>query len=219
MCPENIKEETQYDEEDSGDDAGNGVNSGICGLPRPRTHPAPSPSPAAVATPAASPVVSPEVTNNAEVGPNTQGNTDGVIEGFKEGEVVDADKLPDKVKTAIKEKYPEATIKTVTFATYENQQLYKILLQKTENDTTEEVYVTANGAIIPARLPPQQLPASLPQAQRLPQRKSNAIKKRPRAAYFFANLGRIAKTQQKNTADGKFPTNSGIINKNAPGGL
>ena len=112
----------------------------------PQNTPAPSPSPAAVATPAASPVVSPEVTNNAEVGPNTQGNTDGVIEGFKEGEVVDADKLPDKVKTAIKEKYPEATIKTVTFATYENQQLYKILLQKTENDTTEEVYVTANGA-------------------------------------------------------------------------
>lgn len=105
----------------------------------PQNTPAPSPSPAAVATPAASPVVSPEVTNNAEVGPNTQGNTDGVIEGFKEGEVVDADKLPDKVKTAIKEKYPEATIKTVTFATYENQQLYKILLQKTENDTTEEV--------------------------------------------------------------------------------
>ena len=147
---ENIKEETQYDEEDSGDDAGNGVNSGICGC-APQNTPAPSPSPAAVATPAASPVVSPEVTNNAGTGPNTQGNTDGVIEGFKEGEVVDADKLPDKVKTAIKEKYPEATIKTVTFATYENQQLYKILLQKTENDTTEEVYVTADGAIIPAK--------------------------------------------------------------------
>ena len=165
---ENIKEETQYDEEDSGDDAGNGVNSGICGLRAPEHT---SPSPAAVATPAASPVVSPEVTNNAEVGPNTQGNTDGVIEGFKEGEVVDADKLPDKVKTAIKEKYPEATIKTVTFATYENQQLYKILLQKTENDTTEEVYVTANGAIIPAKATAAATPGVSPAGTAAPAKK------------------------------------------------
>jgi len=131
----------------------------------------PAPSPAAVATPAASPVVSPEVTNNAEVGPNTQGNTDGVIEGFKEGEVVDADKLPDKVKTAIKEKYPEATIKTVTFATYENQQLYKILLQKTENDTTEEVYVTANGAIIPAKATAAATPGASPAGTAAPAKK------------------------------------------------
>lgn len=167
---ENIKEETQYDEEDSGDDACNGVNSGICGLRAPE-HTCPQPSPAAVATPAASPVVSPEVTNNAEVGPNTQGNTDGVIEGFKEGEVVDADKLPDKVKTAIKEKYPEATIKTVTFATYENQQLYKILLQKTENDTTEEVYVTANGAIIPAKATAAATPGVSPAGTAAPAKK------------------------------------------------
>lgn len=137
----------------------------------PQNTPAPSPSPAAVATPAASPVVSPEVTNNAEVGPNTQGNTDGVIEGFKEGEVVDADKLPDKVKTAIKEKYPEATIKTVTFATYENQQLYKILLQKTENDTTEEVYVTANGAIIPAKATAAATPGVSPAGTEAPTKK------------------------------------------------
>ena len=131
----------------------------------PQNTPAPSPSPAAVATPAASPVVSPEVTNNAEVGPNTQGNTDGVIEGFKEGEVVDADKLPDKVKTAIKEKYPEATIKTVTFATY------KILLQKTENDTTEEVYVTANGAIIPAKATAAATPGVSPAGTAAPAKK------------------------------------------------
>ena len=116
-------------------------------------------------------MVSPEVTNNAEVGPNTQGNTDGVIEGFKEGEVVDADKLPDKVKTAIKEKYPEATIKTVTFATYENQQLYKMLLQKTENDTTEEVYVTANGAIIPAKATAAATPGVSPAGTAAPAKK------------------------------------------------
>ena len=133
----------------------------------PQNTPAPSPSPAAVA----SPVVSPEVTNNAEVGPNTQGNTDGVIEGFMEGEVVDADKLPDKVKTAIKEKYPEATIKTVTFATYENQQLYKILLQKTENDTTEEVYVTADGAIIPAKATAAATPGVSPAGTEAPTKK------------------------------------------------
>ena len=125
----------------------------------PQNKPAPSPSPAAVATPAASPVVSPE------------GNTDGVIEGFKEGEVVDADKLPDKVKTAIKEKYPEATIKTVTFATYENQQLYKILLQKTENDTTEEVYVTANGIIIPAKATAAATPGVSPAGTAAPAKK------------------------------------------------
>ena len=133
----------------------------------PQNTPAPSPSPAAVATPAASPVVSPEVTNNAGTGPNTQGNTDGVIEGFKEGEVVDADKLPDKVKTAIKEKYPEA----VTFATYENQQLYKILLQKTENDTTEEVYVTADGAIIPAKATAAATPGVSPAGTAAPAKK------------------------------------------------
>ena len=124
----------------------------------PQNTPAPSPSPAAVAT-------------NAGTGPNTQGNTDGVIEGFKEGEVVDADKLPDKVKTAIKEKYPEATIKTVTFATYENQQLYKILLQKTENDTTEEVYVTANGAIIPAKATAAATPGVSPAGTAAPAKK------------------------------------------------
>ena len=116
-------------------------------------------------------MVSPEVTNNAGTGPNTQGNTDGVIEGFKEGEVVDADKLPDKVKTALKEKYPEATIKTVTFATYENQQLYKILLQKTENDTTEEVYVTANGAIIPAKATAAATPGVSPAGTAAPAKK------------------------------------------------
>lgn len=133
----------------------------------PQSTPAPSPSPAAAATPA----VSPEVTNNAEVGPNTQGNTDGVIEGFMEGEVVDADKLPEKVKAVIKEKYPEATIKTVTFATYENQQLYKILLQKTENNTTEEVYVTADGAIIPAKATAAATPGVSPAGTKAPAKK------------------------------------------------
>ena len=98
-------------------------------------------------------------------------NLTAAIEGFKEGEVVDADKLPDKVKTAIKEKYPEATIKTVTFATYENQQLYKILLQKTENDTTEEVYVTANGAIIPAKATAAATPGVSPAGTAAPAKK------------------------------------------------
>ena len=122
---ENIKEETQYDEEDSGDDAGNGVNSGICGLRAPE-HTCPQPQPGGGSY---------------------------------------------KVKTAIKEKYPEATIKTVTFATYENQQLYKILLQKTENDTTEEVYVTANGAIIPAKATAAATPGVSPAGTAAPAKK------------------------------------------------
>ncbi len=135
----------------------------------PQDTPSPSPSPAAAATPAASPAVSPQVTNNA--GPNTQGNAEGVIEGFREGEVVDTDKLPEKVKTAVKEKYPEAAIKTVTFATYENQQLYKVLLQKTENDTTEEVYVTANGVIIPAKATAAATPGASPAGTKAPEKK------------------------------------------------
>ncbi len=119
----------------------------------PQAKPAPTPSPAVI-TPVPSPAAAPEATSSPAAAPNTPGDAGGAIEGFKEGELVDAEKLPDKVKAAIKEKYPEATIKSVTFATYENKQLYKVLLQKTETDATEEVYAAADGTIIPAKAAP-----------------------------------------------------------------
>lgn len=74
-----------------------------------------------------------------------------VIQGFVEGAVVEVTQLPQKVTDAIKKEYADATVKSASYATYENQQTYRVVIQRAEDDATEEVYVTADGVVIPAK--------------------------------------------------------------------
>lgn len=126
---------------------------------------APSPSPAATVapvTPAATPspaavspdVASPAPTDAAGAGGNVaNGNgagADGKIEGFEEGKTVKEADLPEKVAAAIKEAYKDVKIKTISFATYLNDQMYHVVLEEPAgNDKTEQFYVKADGTIVP----------------------------------------------------------------------
>lgn len=83
----------------------------------------------------ASPAASPATTSAVE---------GGTIEGFVEGDSVEVDKLPEKVKTAVKEKYPDATIKAASYATYMQSQMYLITL---DNADVERVYADAEGKL------------------------------------------------------------------------
>ncbi|MBQ3131691.1 MAG: hypothetical protein IJC24_03180 [Clostridia bacterium] len=108
--------------------------------------PAPSPSPMATAKPSPdAPMV--EVSPSAEQSPMQE----GPIENFVEGAVIELTQLPAEISEAIKKEYADATVKSASYATYENQQMYKIAIQRAEDDATEDVYVTSEGKIIPAK--------------------------------------------------------------------
>ena len=108
----------------------------------------PSPSPEIMASPGpdggnATVEVSPDAQQSPSVG--------GAITNFVEGAVVELTQLPEKVTEAVKKQYAEGTVKSASYATYENQQMYKVIIERPEDNTTEEVYVTAEGKIIPAK--------------------------------------------------------------------
>ncbi len=70
----------------------------------------------------------------------------GMIAGFEEGKVVEQMDAPDVVK-AVKAKYPDATIKSITYATHAGNQVYHVMLDGAAD--TPEIYVDANGQITP----------------------------------------------------------------------
>ena len=108
-----------------------------------------TPTPTAKVTPMASPtsMVSPSPATG------TNGNLGGMITGFVEGTVVDISKLPEMIKTAIEEKYPGSTIKTVTYTTYMNEQTYCVTVQPSGSTTTKQCYVKADGTVVEGATP------------------------------------------------------------------
>lgn len=114
-----------------------------------------SPSPAL--TPVTTPMLSPMITQNVPetsaagspgMSPETSpaGSPGGMIEGFVEGGQVDPTKVPDVVK-AVENKYPGATIKAITYALYNTEQVYQVELEG-QNANMDKVYVRADGTIV-----------------------------------------------------------------------
>ena len=100
------------------------------------TTPNPTLTPGANTTSPLTPSASPDVAG---------GNT---IEGFREGETVEVASLPEKVTKAVKDKYPNATIKSATYATYMDDQMYHLMLEGAGENTTE-IYAKADGTLLP----------------------------------------------------------------------
>jgi len=114
----------------------------------------PSPdTPAATQAPATqppatgAPIPEPGQAETATGGNAMEGAMDK-IEAFVEGAVVEAEQLPAKIGEALRQKYPDGSIKTVTYATYQDKQTYKVVMDNA--GASEEVYVTAGGEILPA---------------------------------------------------------------------
>ena len=84
--------------------------------------------------------------------PTSPGGTsvlEGIV-GFKEGTVVVIEEISVQVKNAIDAQYPDAQLKSVTHALYQSQQVYKVELTEKDATTTQTVYVSAQGVILPA---------------------------------------------------------------------
>ncbi len=115
--------------------------------------PTPTVRPTTPVNPTVNPTMNPTTNPTIGVSPSgepdvTGGGADNSIEGFKEGETVEVSSLPDKVSQAVKDKYPEATIKSATYATYMDKQMYHLMLEGAGENTTE-VYVQADGTLLP----------------------------------------------------------------------
>ena len=98
--------------------------------------------------------------------PTSPGGTnvlEGIV-GFKEGTVVVIEEIPVQVKNAIDAQYPDAQIKSVTHALYQSQQVYKVELTEKDATTTQTVYVSAQGVILPAGSPALSSPAVSPKS-------------------------------------------------------
>ncbi len=117
------------------------------------TTPTPSPSPITPTTPLASPSpavaaspdigVSPDVTNGGMAGTET-------ITDFEEGKTVEESELPQKVADAIKEAYNNVKIKTITYVTYMNDQVYHVVLEEPAGtEKVDQFYIKADGTIVP----------------------------------------------------------------------
>ncbi|MBQ4611716.1 MAG: hypothetical protein IJB30_08265 [Clostridia bacterium] len=122
------------------------IAAGCANNSEPQTTPAPSP--AAMASP--SPQSEGPMT---EASPDVQQSpmTGGAIENFVEGAVVELAQLPAEITEAIRKEYADATVKSASYATYENQQMYRVSIERAEDEAAEDVYVTADGQIIPAK--------------------------------------------------------------------
>lgn len=114
-------------------------------------EPAPSPSPIISTAPILSPsppTVNPPDTVNPSPADNAGGA--GAIEGFEEGKTVTESELPQKVADAIKKAYENVKIKTITYVTYMNDQVYHVVLEEPAGpDKVEEFYISADGTILP----------------------------------------------------------------------
>ncbi len=112
--------------------------------------PDPAPSPSPMTTVAPSPGAE---ENMAGASPSVEQSPmqEGPIENFVEGAVIELTQLPAEISEAIKKEYADATVKSASYATYENQQMYRVAIQRAEDDATEDVYVTSEGKIIPAK--------------------------------------------------------------------
>lgn len=122
--------------------------------PTPAVKPSPTPKAEkpAVQTPAVTP--SPQAEQGAAEGAAT-------IEGFVEGAAVELKALPEKVTAALKERFPDATLKGATYATYMNGQMFRLTLEGAKDGTTD-VYAKADGTLLPYE--PDATPAGTPQA-------------------------------------------------------
>ena len=122
----------------------NNRNNVITPTPTQRLNPTATIAPAN--TPGYSPAASPAGPNGTG-GPNgTSGN--GYIEGFREGEVIQEHELPAHVLAAIRDEYPNTTIKSASYATYLNRHMYLVTLEGGPQGTTQ-VYVSAEGTLTP----------------------------------------------------------------------
>jgi len=105
-----------------------------------------TPSPALTVKPATTATIQPSASPTSTAPMTSPGTTAGAITGFEEGKTVDVKTIPD-VEKAVLAKYAGATIKSVTFATYMNQQAYKVMLSGATDGTTE-AYVDATGKVL-----------------------------------------------------------------------
>ena len=97
------------------------------------TEPTPTPTPMVTNPPTTAPTTqptSPAVESPLPSASLTPDATAGgsVIEGFVEGETVKESDLPEKVAQSIRDAYEQVKIKTITFATYMNDQVYHVIL-------------------------------------------------------------------------------------------
>lgn len=125
----------------------------ILGGCRRGTTPAATPSPALTMRPSASPALSPSADPavspgmSPEMSPSTSGSpAAGIIPGFTEGNVVDKEQVPEIVQ-AVKAKYPNAEITSITHSTYMEKQTYLVMISGAA-DGVKELHVTADGAIL-----------------------------------------------------------------------
>jgi hypothetical protein len=105
-----------------------------------KAAPKATPQPIASAAPQPSPVESPIASGEP---------TTVVIEGFEEGKTIEEGSLPEQVRKAISEAYANVKIKTISFASYLDQQMYLVTLEEPASDKTEQFYVKADGTIVP----------------------------------------------------------------------
>lgn len=82
--------------------------------------------------------------------PDPSGSPGG-ISGFIEGSIVDPEDVPELL-AAIEEEYPGATIESITHATYEGEQAYRVTI-KLSDGKSSEVYVRSNYEIISENAP------------------------------------------------------------------
>lgn len=77
---------------------------------------------------------------------------ESVIEGFVEGQEIDEKDLPENIISAIKEMGENLIISGASYATYVGKQAYRVILSETGMGATREVYVNANGEVIPTEM-------------------------------------------------------------------
>ena len=110
--------------------------------PTPGASPSIAPSPSIMPSPSAMP--SPD--SSPDNSPGTTDGTNGDIPNFSEGTVVQPEDVPDIVK-AVKDKYADAEITSITHANYMNKKVYKVIL-KTKDNAAEEIYIQHDGTIL-----------------------------------------------------------------------
>lgn len=118
---------------------------------KPTSSPLVSKAPTDTESPSADASISPNETADVSLSPNatTPSETDaaGDIDGFVEGTVIDEKDVPENILTSIKNLFPNMEIQSITFATYQGYQAYKVTLQG-DGELAKTCYVYSDSSIV-----------------------------------------------------------------------
>ncbi len=118
---------------------------------KPTSSPIATKAPTDTESPSADASTMPSETADASLSPSAtmplETDKGGDIEDYVEGKVIDEKDVPENILTSVRNLFPNMEIQSITFATYQGKQAYKLTLQG-EGELAKTCYVYSDSTVV-----------------------------------------------------------------------